>query len=536
MALSIEESVDDAPFVVDAGTGRYSARHAKLLEHRGPPRERDHLRLVPPPPAEDALEWDWDWGNAERAAELRAKRDEETRKKLEARTGIIRRRLSILAALGDYGAGKTYLGADFCFHAVTEWTWSQLEAMGFTEQSPPLGGFVAPNWDALLQGPVAKFFDICPPELISRRVLYPLNGRIELVTGWTINLYTAERMHPLRGGRGPTLCWIWADEIQDAKFAPKGLYRNIRKRARDRRAPRPFVLVTGIPYAGTHVQDLFDRPDTERRVTVILSTEDNAHNLHEDALDDIELDTPASMATKDARGWIILTSGTTWGNFNAANNVVEIDAAAAAKRVTHLGVDLRTHASVVFGQEIETTLNLAPGENGVQRTRKGKALVVVDQVMAEHKSAQRIAEEIAKQGKWKIGEGSEIWLDPTASIDECQAFRDAFPGAEVKQHKRRYYEERPGIECVDTRIADKHRNHRLLISKILEDDPSRRGVIISLRLYDGNRKSPFAHTADAVRYLVTGRLPLERHAVGGLGDPSAGDKENAFDVNRERFR
>lgn len=399
---------------------------------------------------------------------------------------------AVKAALGPNSTGKTFLCADnflelVALHPVT--------APGFSESAPPLSFICGANFGGVIDGPINELRRAAPAGWIKREVLYGSNPAIEWGNGHRTLIYTAKIMNPNSGGRGLSAVFGWADEVQDRAY--EGTWQNIFKRIRDRRAARPTLLLSGRAVKDSEICGLIRGKQGPTLVYEILRLEDNAHALHPGYLEMVRERMPASQFRVDAEGWEMVNDGAIYSMFSDRNIVDVPSVAELMSKPCHVGVDLRTHAAAVAAAEVVI--------DGVMR------LVVFDQVMADRRSAEELAKEIVRRG-WNLGPGSTFTHDPTSSVDEIRHFvdltRGPWRGCSISGPPAGLREEEDGVLCVDRAICDGNGVCRLLMLRSLERDPSRRGVIASARGYDGGKHSPFAHAADALRYLVVRRLPI----------------------------
>jgi len=407
----------------------------------------------------------------------------------------------VKAALGPNSTGKTFLCSDEFLELVSL---HPDTLPGFSQADPPLSFIVGANFGGVVDGPIRELKRAAPEGWIARDVLYGSNPFIQWANGHRTLIYTAKIMNPNSGGRGLSAVFGWADEVQDRAY--EGAWQNIFKRVRDRRAVRPTVLLSGRAVRDTEICGLIRGKQGPALVYEILRLEDNAHALHPGHLAMVRDLMPASQFRVDAEGWEMVNDGAIYSMFGEQNIVDTPTTAELMTKPCHVGVDLRTHAAAVAAAEV---------------TIEGTArLIVFDQVMVDRRSAEEVAREMERRG-WNLGPGSTITHDPTIAVDEAARFvertRGPWRGCSISGPPGEWREERDGVRCVDRAVCDANGLRRLLVHRALERDPSRRGVVASLRGYDGGKHSPFAHAADALRYVTVRRMPIRR--VGARLDP-----------------
>lgn len=401
--------------------------------------------------------------------------------------------VEIVGIVGDYGGGKTYVaGARFvrvCFD-------NPFVAGVHTAGSPPMSGIVAPTMGDLLSSTLVELRKVCPPELVLRERLYGAAPELTLINGHVIRLYSAKGAM-----NGPTLCQIWADEIQDRGFAHA--WPNIQARVRDKRARRLNVQASGLAQHG-HVEELFRNPRGPNRKTVLFRTSDNEH-LAAGVVDNLLDSLSAAELLRDADGWAP-PLGVMYPHFGAELNMCRAPKLADRLKVpTSMGVDLRSKAAVVFTQDEPIQI-----VDGYGKARDATGQLVVGQRLPENQLAEQIAEAIKREEKWAFVPGvSIIAMDPTAAGDEVNHFRRCFPGCRIVQAKSGpYHVAENGERAVSRALGTGGGNVRLFVHPGISKHE--RGVVEMLRGYSATKKKDgkLEHVADALRYIVQARLPL----------------------------
>lgn len=403
-----------------------------------------------------------------------------------------------IGGVGQYGGGKTSAGAARFLLCACENGFIEGE---HTEKRPPRSGIIGPSIAMVKAGALAELSMVLPPALVLDTRLYGEYQDITLVNGHRIQLYSLEGALD-----GPSLCGIWADEIQKPGYAAPGVWRNIRKRVREATAKRLNVQATGLAQPGLP-ERLFRGTEDINHRTVMFKTSDNAKNLARGTLDDRMDALPSSDTATDEDGWS-LVEGACWPNWSALNTARAPALGDREGLITHLGIDLGRKASVVFGQDEPVDI-VRPFEG---KTRNERGLLVVDQLIIDRRSAAEIVKEmrrLPRYTRWRIGPGSVMCFDPTASIDEIRPFVEAFPSARVVQVTHGpNYDSATGRRTVGRAIKDASGNVRVFVHPWLVGQHER-GLPESLRLYlDTKLKDDrFEHSADAGRYLIVERCP-----------------------------
>lgn len=428
-------------------------------------------------------------------------------------------KVAVLAALGEYGSGKSHVMADKAFELSCQY---RIGRDGFTNQSPPRAGIVGPNFGGLEDGALAEFLKICPESWVRKKVLYGSSPHIELVSGLQIRLYTAKMLHPVRGGRGPSLVWIWADEIQDAAYT-EGTIKNILMRVRDKRTRYGAAMFSGIGTKGSLVEKLFRRPNGLARFLTMLRTEDNPH-LKAGTLEAAREALPASAMATDSEGWIVGSQGAIYAWFSDERHLVDIPREALLEHPTSVGVDLGQFGAVTFSQAHGVDHYFPRMKKTVRRVGR----LIVDEWMPRDLSAKKVAEGIRDRSGWTLVPGeSRIAMDPSLSPYEVEAFEETFPGVEIVRYTSGVYSlEKTGIQCVDRALLDSNQNVWLKFVKDLERSGHERGVLAMIRNWDGKPRSPLAHAGDALRYDVQSWLPLPNLSY---------DEPGALDAEQNRI-
>ena len=413
--------------------------------------------------------------------------------------------VEIAAGVGQYGGGKSFGGAGRFLGISLE---NPFVPGVHSEDDPPASILVGPSLAALLEGAFAHLMEITPPEIILRKRLYGVYYDVTLINGHVWRLKAA------RGAiEGGSVCQLWPDDIQHRAY--EGLWHNLQARVRDKRARRLSVIATGISQHGW-ISDVFRRPDEEARKTVIFRASDNAVNVGAGVAEQLRASLPASELETDPDGWMP-PRDVCWPKFGDRNLARAPSLEERQSIPVSIGVDLRTHAAVVFVQD-EPVTTLMPKSDAdatlVERAEIGQ--IIVDQYLPDGKRAEDIALQISRNGRWKLVPGKSVMaFDPSASSDEIEHFKRLFPGVQIVQFRSGpYFESKTGRRAVDRATRDGLGNVRLFAHPGLLGR-NRRGVIEALRAYSEKhlKDDHYEHVADALRYIVQVKLPLPRAAM-----------------------
>lgn len=402
-----------------------------------------------------------------------------------------------VAFLGEYGSGKTTkAAARFLVDCIENGLGGSRDE--FFSNDLPQCGIVGPTLSDLVDGPYRQFKRICPPELIIKERFYGMFWDVELANGMIINFYTIEGAI-----NGPNLTHIWCDEIQVKRYGQ--VWHNLQARVRDIRAKRISITASGLAEKG-HVEDLFRYNKAPNWKVLIYKTKENEHNLAPGYLDELRKTLPASAFETDDEGWA-LPSDTYFRTFGSGNieRTLAPDIIKKTGAPISIGIDPRTHAGVSIGTKIFKQLtNKRTGE-----TREVECLFIVDELVPESQSAEKIADLIIERGWSKnlIPGRSRIYIDPTASLDEVNWFRNKFPGIMVMQTKAGVFSKvEVRLNNLDWAIQDGEGIRRLYVAERLSGI-NKRGTLAGFRNWKGNRDGQYEHIMDAVSYLVAGELP-----------------------------
>lgn len=406
--------------------------------------------------------------------------------------------------LGEYGSGKSLAAAAaYMEHCVSANPF--IEGLHETG-SAPTSAIIAPTFGDIMDGPYKQLRRLVPDDLIYRERLYHPYMDIEWVNGHVTTLCSSKGAI-----NGPSWVGEWVDEIQEKPYA--NTWHNIQARVRDGRAERMTrnengtmvpagklsIIVSGLA-SRNHVEDLFRYHTGPNQCLVVMETDDNRHNLGGNAVEELKARMPDSAFDKDAEGWT-MPQNIAYPWFTTRDNIEKATGPSDYyERPVTLGVDLRKHAAVTF---------LVPG--AFPWSANEPAGLIVDEWLPDNYSAGMIAREL-RSGRfpWKIVPNlSAICLDPTASVDEVQAFEKAFPGVPVVQYRKgAFAEARNGRRAVAIALRDERKVTRLRVLETL-DPGHERGIVRMFREWDGRRDGRFEHVADTVRYAV-------QHAIPGL--------------------
>jgi hypothetical protein len=401
-----------------------------------------------------------------------------------------------VAFLGEYGSGKTTKAAARFLHDCVRNGIGGSEEELFSQDLPQCG-IVGPTLSDLVDGPYRQFKRICPPELILKERFYGMFWDVELANGLVINFYTIEGAI-----NGPNLTHIWMDEIQVKKYAQ--VWHNLQARVRDVRANQISIVASGLAEKG-HVEDIFRYNQDYNWKVLLYKTEENEHNLAPGYLDELKKTLPASSFETDDEGWA-LPRDTYFRTFGTENFERQLSPDFVKKSLlpVSIGIDPRTHAGVIIGVKYKKSLWIeGQGQTEVD------CLCILDELLPESQSAEKICDLIVERGWGQnlIQGRSRIFVDPTASLDEVNWFRNKFPGVQVSQTKAGVYSKvESRLNNLDWAIQDGKKVRRLYIAERLQGN-NKRGCVAGLRNWKGNRDGVYEHIMDAVSYFVAGELP-----------------------------
>lgn len=404
--------------------------------------------------------------------------------------------LSIICLLGDFGGGKSTGAAGRFLQGCLENPFiSKRQAeknrlpWHHTKGDPPMSAIVDPTISGAKEGSLKQFFRVCPPKLVRSVRLYGEYQDVTLHNGHRIKIYSTAGAID-----GPSLCQMWADEIQHKKYGD--LWENLQNRVRDERAINPTIIVSGRALRGGHVEELFGDKRRANRKVIVFATEDNKH-LAQGVVSELKASLPSSMLERDAEGWAV-DHDIMFNNWSPENMQHDPDDRELSDRPADLGVDLSRRAAAVFSVPWDTP-------------KGGRGMMIVDQLMTEGTDAETIARRCKTEFPWKLIPGkSVIGMDPTASQDEINHFRRTFPGVQIVQHLRGpYHDAETGQRAVARAVKDGTGVVRLFVRARLKGKDTR-GIpeVMTGYRYSKLKDGKFEHGADALRYIVQHRIPL----------------------------
>lgn len=398
--------------------------------------------------------------------------------------------------LGGYGSGKTTLAAVASIIHVLQHPKTADYGNG-----NPVFGVIAPTSQNVRDVQLATILKLLPQGLLKRYVRQM--NRIELTNGCIIQGYASKS----RGWEGQNFCGVWTDE---AHFFSREIFHNIMSRyARDSTARklgrRMRLICSGLPLYSSVLEEEFASKRAGTRV-YHLSSLDNPH-LSKEQKQQMLLSCPADQVKPLVLGQWGSASNLVFPQFSLAKHILLAEDA-QGKRNAHLpvylGIDVGTnHSSILFAHKYPCVLS-----DGSQ----GEKVVVFDEWLAngaEQTNPDVLGAKLAAL-PWK-GQIKGVWIDPTARIQEMNAFKKALPGVSIVQqrHKTKAENEAFGIYCVQTALNDVMGNIRLQISNDLYKND--KGLINILRKYKYKPDGRPAwsdlegdHSSDALRYLIVG--------------------------------
>lgn len=406
-----------------------------------------------------------------------------------------------LALLGSYGGGKTRGAAQCFFAACAAEPWR--EDYGHNR---PTSAVVASTFRTLRQSSLVQLESVIPRQAIAKR-LGPPENRIDLSNGHRIVFISGEGEL-----EGQSFANVWVDEIGAATFTRPRI-ANIVARIRDPLAKSLNFIVSGLATYGT-VSDLFNRPNTPKRKTILCAMTDNRH---------ISSETREALmsAIPDGADYMLQAvwqsaPGAVYPGFNPAVHIAPIEW--DRRKEIHLSFDVGSQGAVLLGQPTQVSVRNITGQKATET-----GLVILEELLPENQSVDEVCYRLKTDPKTAdmlaAGVGS-ICIDATADRDELGALRRHFPKAPIIKRDRGdpLYHISTGVRLTSRALKDSLGNTRLFFSPRLRGN--KRGVIDSipkLRYRENSediiRDNATDHVTDALRYMVCHLLPETRPAT-----------------------
>lgn len=416
---------------------------------------------------------------------------------------FLRDRTRLRALIGGVGSGKTHTGAEAALEAAIE--------------NPGADGMlVSPTFSMLWRTLIPAWERACPEQL---RKHIKKERRYVLWHGGSVWYGTAEVPESLEG---TNLAWYWGDE---ARYWPVQSHRNMLSRLRLKSARRPQAFYTTTPAMGW-LSDEFnsDRPG---RAAYRISTRENAANLADDYIENLERTLSARMARSIIDGEFSVIDGQVYEEFDEARHVIDWQHDPRLPLWASWDFGVRQSA-IIFAQPV--------GPFGAT-TRDGKrlpphSLVVVDEIMPEQTPTARQIPLVQAALAQRFGGRAldRIVCDPAGNqrsqdtgLRSVTMLQDAF-GPIVRYETEIQERDIPTrIGRVQGALAPVEGEPTLYVARDLARQNTRRGVVKALRsavyperegrrLSDRPREDETEHARDVLEYLVVRWQNESKHA------------------------
>lgn len=406
-------------------------------------------------------------------------------------------RLGVAAILGGWGSGKSH-GAMRRF----------IRACSLNPHTPAYGGtnptavMIAPTHRILKTALMRHWDMLVPREMVLKRRGPPYNDML-LANGVRVLLHSGAAQL-----EGIDACAIYISEIQHSIFTDNAdLYLNYLARLRDPNSNHMMMIVDGLPESGM-VRDLFDltnKPHPDR-ITVMCSTAQNPH-IPTETREQFLSACPGGQQAKLLGGGWMPVSGAVYPQYDASIHLT--DEVGVPHAPVHLGVDIGNYGAAVIAQEIQVSVRNSEG-----RITTETGLLVVDQILTDNESVERLCYRLKSQTAWAFTTDSVIAVDPTIRRDELNALKEHFPQCRIVKRERghEHFPIEAGVRITQRALLDALGNTRLFITRGLANHP--RGLVEALQRYRRNERTGEAvkdqrtdHVADALRYVTCAILP-----------------------------
>lgn len=386
---------------------------------------------------------------------------------------------------GGYGSGKSISAAFavFLLSLANPWT----EAYGETNPTIVVS---APTARIMRDTTLPSLLKVIPHECIRRH--RRADNEIELTNGCVIKMRSGHSKF-----EGLTICGIWIDEcsLYDEQF-----FHNAVARVRDGNAQREAIIVSGIPFEGTWVEEQFREARPGQRA-FMLSAYCNPF-LPLRSIDELKSRISRDDADTLIFGRWMKKRDLIFPEFSPLKHLRQTNKNAA--QPVFCGVDPGRNHSVALIAQLHDVDLIGGG--------KSKGLTILDEIVFENASVEKLMHEVKAKG-WTP---AKVFIDPTTRIDEENAIRRVFPGMPIvrQPHRSIHGSEDYGIDCVRTCLEDAAGNVRVAIHERLRDHAV--GLVHCLRSYRWNPRTERPawaddqgdHSIDALRYLCVGLIPV----------------------------
>jgi hypothetical protein len=414
-----------------------------------------------------------------------------------------------LALLGGYGSGKSTGGVmRFKRHCALNGRNRRRKGKAI---KTPKAAIVAPTYKNLMQGSMATFEAVFPPEWIHETRGNP-NPHVELTNGVVIELHS-----------GPTLestnyFAILVEEVQHKAYGDRE-WANFTARVRDPDAVTLTETYTGLPEEG-RVRLRFDKPPAPRtdktggNWTILVPTSANTA-LKPEVIAAILASVPSTEAEKLIKGQWMLPTHAVFPGYDSTLHV-RPEVAMKPDEPIHVGLDPGPLAFVAFGQ-LRALQAILPSAFKLTRPEYGYediGLDVVGQCVVDGQGMEGVCEAILRTpyARQIVAGKSTITVDPTISQDDRRTIRRYFPGVDIREADQYNGAADERMKNINRCLRDTLGTVRLRFSPALSG--AKRGVLdalagcrrheISGELVDDNW---LEHARDALGYLVERLLP-----------------------------
>lgn len=388
---------------------------------------------------------------------------------------------------GGYGSGKTTGAALAAFIVMCSNPWR--EEYGANN---PTFVVSAPTARVMRDTTLPALLKVIPPECIKRH--RKAENELVLTNGVVIKLRSGKSTF-----EGLTIFGIWIDECShyDEQF-----FINAIGRVRDPLAIKEKIIVSGVPYEGSWVEQQFRLPREGQR-TFMLSAISNPFLSKKMVYDIMSRVSKADAETLIYGRWM-KQRDLIFPEFSMSKHIrpVKFDPSTPY----YLGIDPgKNHSVCLVAQKFD--MRLSDGT-------KVEGMNIVDEVIMNQASVEALLLEVKRLGYTRP---TKAFIDPTTRLDETNAIKRVFPGMTILQQAHRSVQgsEDYGLDCMRTALCDAADNVRLFISDRLK--PSDDGLVRCLQSYRWNLRTERPqwaddlgdHSVDACRYLCVGLIPIQ---------------------------
>ena len=386
---------------------------------------------------------------------------------------------------GGYGSGKTVAASFLVFLTALANPWRP----EYGEGNPTIV-VSAPTARIMRDTTLPALLRVIPNECIRRH--RKSDNELLLSNGCLIKLRSGQSKF-----EGLTICAIWMDECS---LYTEQFFHNAVARVRDEHAPKERIIVSGIPFEGTWVEDQFREP-REGQGVHMLSAYMNPY-LPLRSIHELKSRISASDADTLIYGRWMKRKDLIFPEFSMKNHIKPIYK--DAQKDIFLGVDPgMNHSVAIVCQMFDMKLHDGAHTRGMN---------IIDEVIMKKASLEVLMREVKSRGY----NPCKAYIDPTTRLDEFAAIRRVFPRMPVitQQHKGPKNREAYGIDCVRAALEDANGNVRLYMNESIKNNHA--GLVSCLQSYRWNPRTDKPiwaddsgdHSIDALRYSVVGLMPI----------------------------